>query len=76
MLHPNETLLQVVWQLPESLVTCLTAQAAVEGTQPERLAARMLAACLGEQEQTAAGRCSLRTGLRSEGPMPLPMQQL
>ncbi|MEB3326697.1 MAG: hypothetical protein VKI39_03200 [Synechococcus sp.] len=76
MLQPTQTMQQVSWQLPRWLVECIEAQAAVEGTKAESLAARILSACLEENGPSAAGRCSLRTGLRSEGPMPLPIQQL
>lgn len=75
MPKPTQTLQQVSWELPQSLVECIAAQAAVEGTKPEALAARILSACLEAEGLTSAGRCSLRTGLRSEGPMPLPIQQ-
>ncbi|NQW38423.1 MAG: hypothetical protein HQ469_04390 [Cyanobacteria bacterium] len=75
MPNPTQTLQQVSWELPQALVECIAAQAAVEGTKPEALAARILSAYLEAEGLTSAGRCSLRTGLRSEGPMPLPIQQ-
>ena len=34
MPKPTQTLQQVNWELPQSLVECIAAQAAVEGTKP------------------------------------------
>lgn len=67
---------QVHWHLPQELVTHIEALAAAEGSPPQRIASRILAAGVAEAGLTAAGRCSVRTGLCSEGPTPLPIQQV
>lgn len=66
---------QVHWHLPLEVVNHIEALAAAEGSQPELIASRMLSAGVAEAGLTAAGRCSVRTGLCSQGPTPLPLQQ-
>ncbi len=41
----------------------------------ERLEAQLAAACDDDAAAAGSGRCSLRTGSRSAGPVPLPVQQ-
>ena len=69
-------LLSVYWHLPQALVSKIEALAEAEGCAPEVIAARILAAGVAEAGLTAAGRCSVRTGLCSEGRTPLPIQQI
>ncbi|MEB3199600.1 MAG: hypothetical protein VKK62_03600 [Synechococcaceae cyanobacterium] len=64
----------VLWSLPSDLLHHLEQQARSEGISPQDLAVRLLAAGV-EPEAGGSGRCSLRIGLSSEGPRPLPLQQ-
>ena len=69
--------LQLVhWKLPQGLVIQIEALASAEGCAPEVIASRILLAGVAETGLTAAGRCSVRTGLCSEGPTQLPIQQV
>lgn len=65
----------VSWQLPPALIEAIDGLAAAEGASSDQIAAALLQ--LGLQERGAApyGRCSLRIGVCSEGPQPLPLQQ-
>jgi len=66
---------QVHWHLPVPLVERIEALAALEGSAAETIAARILSTGSADVGLTAGGRCSVRTGLCSEGPTPLPLQQ-
>lgn len=65
----------VRWQLPAELLAALAALAAADGSTIEAAAAQVLQHGLQEIGVAPHGRCSLRTGLCSEGPKPLPLQQ-
>lgn len=62
-------------RLPRQLLSVLEDEARSQGVSQERLVAEMLTRQLGSIPHKGAGRCSLRTGLCSEGPTPLPLQQ-
>jgi hypothetical protein len=66
---------QVHWHLPTTLVTALESLATVEGTSTELMVSQILSRGIAEAGLTPHGRCSVRTGLCSEGPTLLPMQQ-
>jgi hypothetical protein len=66
---------QVHWRLPVELVERIEALAAEEGNEAEAIAARILSTGSADVGLTAGGRCSVRTGLCSEGPTPLALQQ-
>ncbi|MEB3266008.1 MAG: hypothetical protein VKN13_05270 [Cyanobacteriota bacterium] len=76
MAVPAEVLQPVTWQLPGKLVERIQALAKLEGIAEDNLVQDILAAGITEAGLTTSGRCSVRTGLCSEGPQPLPMQQL
>lgn len=61
--------------LPEALVLCIRDQAQLEGVAFVDVVRRLLEIGIAEQGLTVSGRCSLRTGLCSQGPTPLPVQQ-
>lgn len=65
----------VSWKLPEELLHPLLMQAALENVPVDVVTARVLEAGLIELGLMPNGRCSVRTGLCSGGPVPLPMQQ-
>jgi len=66
---------QVHWSLPVELVRSIETLASSEGIAAEAIASRILGRGIAETGITPAGRCSLRTGLCSEGPTPLAIQQ-
>ncbi len=66
---------QVHWHLPRELVSAIESLAAAEGTTVELMASQILSRGIAEAGATPAGRCSVRTGLYSEGPTLLPIQQ-
>ncbi|MBM5800842.1 MAG: hypothetical protein ACKOCM_02045 [Cyanobacteriota bacterium] len=76
MTTPTAELQPVHWNLPQGLVSQIEALASAECCSPEVIASRILLAGVAETGLTAAGRCSVRTGLCSEGPTPLPIQQI
>ena len=65
----------VRWQLPAWLIEAIESHAASEELSAELLASRVLEAGLIELGLMPNGRCSVRTGLCGNGPVPLPMQQ-
>jgi len=80
--HDNATatmdpsgLTPVQWQLPAWLIEAIENHAASEDLSAELLASRVLGACLIELGLMPNGRCSVRTGLCGNGPVPLPVQQ-
>jgi len=66
---------QVHWHLPWALVSAIESLAAADGTTVELMASQILSRGIAEAGVTPAGRCSVRTGLCSEGPTRLPIQQ-
>jgi len=66
---------QVQWFLPAELVRSIETLAAAEGIDTEQIASQILSRGIADAGITPAGRCSLRTGLCSEGPTPLAIQQ-
>jgi len=61
--------------LPADLRAAIELQAQAEGLEPMVLISRLIQAGAMAEGISVAGRCSLRTGLCSEGPRPLPLQQ-
>jgi hypothetical protein len=66
---------QVHWYLPATLVTAIESLATAEGTATELMVSQILSRGIAEAGLTPHGRCSVRTGLCSEGPTLLPIQQ-
>jgi hypothetical protein len=66
---------QVLWSLPRSVLSAIEGLAAAEGTAVETMAEQILRRGIAEAGVTPNGRCSVRTGLCSEGPTLLPIQQ-
>ncbi|MFM8544774.1 MAG: hypothetical protein ACKOAP_07275 [Vulcanococcus sp.] len=71
----SASLTAVALNLPESLVLCIRDQAQLEGVAFADVVRRLLEIGIADQGLTVSGRCSLRTGLCSQGPTPLPVQQ-
>jgi len=67
--------IQVSWSIPVELVRLIEAFADAEGIDAELVVSRILSHGIQEGDIAPAGRCSVRTGLSSMGPSPLPMQQ-
>jgi len=65
----------VSWSLPSDLVTTLESFAAQQGLSVEAMVVSLLSQSVEQFNGQGNGRCSLRTGLHSEGPRPLPLQQ-
>ena len=65
----------VTWCLPEDLVITLENMAAIQGTTTQEMVSSLLSQAVQQGVVPGHGRCSLRTGLHSEGPRPLPLQQ-
>ncbi|MEB3276912.1 MAG: hypothetical protein VKM92_08100 [Cyanobacteriota bacterium] len=61
--------------LPADLRLAIELQAQAEGLESVELISRLIQAGAMAEGISVAGRCSLRTGLCSEGPRPLPLQQ-
>jgi hypothetical protein len=66
---------QVNWELPEDLVRILDDMAAIQGTSASEIVISMLSHSIEQSGMPGSGRCSVRTGLHSAGPRPLPLQQ-
>lgn len=66
---------QVHWHLPTTLVTAIESLAIAEGMATELMVSQILSRGIAEAGLTPHGRCSVRTGLCSEGPTLLPIQQ-
>ena len=62
-------------RLPAPLLEMLRDEAGCQGIPVDHLLGELVVRHLGSLRQRGAGRCSLRTGLASEGPKPLPLQQ-
>ena len=65
----------VTWSLPEDLVVTIENLAAIQGTTTQDMVTSLLSQAVDKGVIPGPGRCSLRTGLHSEGPRPLPLQQ-
>ena len=65
----------ITLKLPRHLLSSLENAAQSQGMSPDHLVVDLLAREFDPFHQHGAGRCSLRTGLSSEGPTPLPLQQ-
>lgn len=76
MTHPALATVPVLWHLPNELVQAIKDQATLSDLSPEDLAIQALWTGLAELGLTRAGRCAVRTGQCSEGPKPLPLQQM
>lgn len=74
MLAPTD-LSPVPWMLPTTVLQTIAAMARAEQTEPQVIALRLLERGIAEQGLTTAGRCSVRTGLCSQGPTRLALQQ-
>ena len=61
--------------LPDLLVGALQLQAESEAIPLKVLLSRLIQSGAIAEGISVNGRCSLRTGLCSEGPLPLPLQQ-
>ena len=66
---------KVDWDLPEDLVSVLDDMAAIQGTSVSEIVASILSHSMEQGGMGGSGRCSVRTGLQSKGPRPLPLQQ-
>jgi hypothetical protein len=66
---------KVDWSLPEDLVSILDNMAAIQGTSVPDIVTSLLFQSLEQTGLRGSGRCSVRTGLQSAGPRPLPLQQ-
>jgi len=65
----------VTWELPEDLLAAVEREAQRECLSPESLVSQLLSRQLATVGSGSAARCSVRTGLNSAGPSPLPLQQ-
>ncbi|MEB3297480.1 MAG: hypothetical protein VKL23_08095 [Cyanobacteriota bacterium] len=65
----------ITLKLPSHLLRSLEDAAQSQGVSPDHLMVDLLSREFDPLHQQGAGRCSLRTGLCSEGPTPLPLQQ-
>jgi hypothetical protein len=65
----------ITLNLPRHLLTSLQNAARSQGISADHLVVDLLSRELDPLHKPGAGRCSLRTGLCSEGPTPLPLQQ-
>lgn len=65
----------VPWMLPTTVLQTIAAMARAEQSEPQVIALRLLERGIAEQGLTTTGRCSVRTGLCSQGPTPLALQQ-
>lgn len=70
-----ETLKMVTITLPHDLATMIEDIAMDQGTSINETMVTMLNQAIQQHSLRGNGRCSLRTGLHSEGPRPLPLQQ-
>jgi len=75
-LYPDMTTHKTVtWTLPDDLVTTIEDFACHQGKSVDETVSSLLNQALQRLTVRGNGRCSLRTGLQSEGPRPLPLQQ-
>lgn len=65
----------VSWSIPSDLIMTLESFAAQQGLSLEAVVISLLSQSVEQITGQGSGRCSLRTGLQSEGPRPLPLQQ-
>ncbi|MEB3307184.1 MAG: hypothetical protein VKK98_03430 [Cyanobacteriota bacterium] len=65
----------ITLKLPTHLIRSLESAAQAQGISTDCLVADLLAEEFDPYNKPGAGRCSLRTGLSSTGPTPLPLQQ-
>lgn len=73
---PAMPLLKAVnWTVPQDLVSMIEDIAVVNGTSIDETVVSLLHKAVEQYTVRGSGRCSLRTGLHSEGPRPLPLQQ-
>jgi hypothetical protein len=70
-----EDLATLTLRLSPHLLSLIEEEAVAQGMGTDQLVSELLLRQLGSQHRPGAGRCSLRTGLWSEGPTPLPLQQ-
>lgn len=65
----------VTLTLPTDVLLTLEDLAAIQGTSLQEMATSLLSDAVAQSAIRGHGRCSLRTGLKTEGPRPLPLQQ-
>jgi hypothetical protein len=65
----------VTWTLPRDLVTIIEDVAIEQGTSIDETVSNILSQAVQQFNARGNARCSLRTGLESVGPRPLPLQQ-
>jgi hypothetical protein len=70
-----KSLKTVTWTLPDDLVATIEDFACHQGTSVDETVSSMLNQAVEGFTVRGNGRCSVRTGLQSEGPRPLPLQQ-
>lgn len=70
-----QTLKTVNWTLPRDLVSVIEDVAVHQGTSIDETVGFLLNHAVAQCAIRGNGRCSIRTGLQSEGPRPLPLQQ-
>ncbi|MFN6132911.1 MAG: hypothetical protein ACK46L_08425 [Synechococcaceae cyanobacterium] len=70
-----QTLKTVNWTLPHDLVSMIEDVAIHQGTSIDETVVLLLNQAVEQCTIRGNGRCSLRTGLQSVGPRPLPLQQ-